>query len=226
MPPVNEIPTRDTSVVSNRAPAGRPTRNPRGILRVHSVSSAGAVLVTALVATGAGAAHGQELSYADGASDVHLIQADDSTTLHGDMVNTDVTTVLVDHRNRRLKARFGFTDLARTGQGFVTLLQVRTSEGRRFNVVVVATPGGWRGQPVLQTLNGKELECASLRRAIDYDANTVKVSMGTDCLDRPRWVQVGLLALSSPTADTFYIDDAQHPDVPVRSTLSRKIRRG
>ena len=191
---------------------------------VHSVSRV-LVAVTALVVTGAGAAHGQELSYADSASDVHVIQADDSTTLHGDMVNTDVRSVRIDHGNRKIRAKFAFTDLARTGQVFITALSVRTSDRRRFRVVVDAL-NAWRGRSVLVTWNGREIECDSMRHAIDYDANTVKVSMRTDCLAEPRWVQVGLLAASTPDGTTVYVDDAQHADFPARSTWSSKVRRG
>jgi hypothetical protein len=196
---------------------------------VHSISrvAVGVAATTTLAVTGVGAAHGQELSYADGASDVHVFQADDTTTLVGDVVNTDVTSVSVDHRNRRLKAKYGFTDLARTGLGFVALLHLRTSERDRFNVLVVANTTSWRGGAVLETWSGKELECGSLRRTIDYDANTVKVSLGTDCLDEPRWVQVALEAASVQAEDNLvYIDDAQHADVPARGTWSRKVRRG
>ncbi len=193
---------------------------------VHSVLRVVGVAVTALLAaTGAGAAHGQDLSYADSASDVYLIQADDSTTLHGDMVNTDVRWVRIHHGNRRIKAKFGFTDLARTGEGFITALSVRTSDSRRFRVVVDAISAR-RGLSGLETWNGKELECASMHHAVDYDANTVKVSMGTDCIAEPRWLQVGLFVLSTPDGDTVYIDDAQHADVPRWSTWSSKIRRG
>jgi hypothetical protein len=189
--------------------------------------AAGVAATTALAVAGAGAAHGQQLSYADGASDVHVFQADDSTVLVGDMVNTDVTSVKVDHRNRRLKAKYGFTDLAHTGVGFVALLHLRTSERDRFNVLVVATSTSWRGGAVLETWNGRELECGSLRRAIDYDANTVRVSLGTDCLGKPRWVQVAVEAASVQAEDNLvYIDDAQHADVPAWGTWSRKIRRG
>jgi hypothetical protein len=180
---------------------------------------------TALAATGAGAAHAERLTYDDSASDVHVIQADDSTTLHGDMVNTDIRSVLVDHRERRIKGKFGFTDLARTGQVYIAALSVYTSDDRRFRLVV-DTLGPWRGRSVLETWNGKEVECDSLRHEIDYDANWVKVSLGTDCLAEPRWVRVGLVAVSTADGTTLYIDDGQHPDVPARSTWSSKIRRG
>lgn len=196
---------------------------------IHSISRVFVVAVTTLVATAtAGAAHAQKLSYADGASDVHVFQADDSTTLVGDVVNTDVRSVKIDHRNRKLKAKFGYTDLTRTGIGFAALLHVLSSEGRRFNVVVAAGTASWRGGAVLETANGKDLECASIRRTIDYDANTVKVSLGTDCLDEPRWVRVALEAASIQAEDNLvYIDDAQHADVPTQgTTLSGKIRRG
>jgi hypothetical protein len=180
---------------------------------------------TALAATGAGAAHAERLTYDDSASDVHVIQPDDSTTLHGDMVNTDIRSVLVDHRERRIKGKFGFTDLARTGQVYIAALSVYTSDDRRFRLVV-DTLGPWRGRSVLQTWIGKEVACDSLRHEIDYDANHVTVSLRTDCLSEPRWVRVGLVAASTPDGVTVYIDDAQHPDVPGRSNWSSKIRRG
>jgi hypothetical protein len=197
---------------------------------IHSISRVvvGLVAVTTLTATSAGAAHAQKLSYADGASDVHVFQADDTTTLVGDVVNTDVRSVRIDHRNLKLKAKFGYTDLTRTGVGFASVLHVLNSEGRQFDVVVAAGAASWRGGAVLQKPNGKELECASIRRSIDYDANTVKVSLGTDCLGEPRWVRVALEAVSIQAEDDLlYIDDAQHPDIPTQGTTgSRKIRRG
>jgi hypothetical protein len=105
----------------------------------------------------------------------------------------------------------------------------------RFIVVISVGPGSWRGdRPLLAKANGKNfknLECASIRRLIDYDANTVKVSLGTDCLGEPRWVRVaGKVAsvASIPGADggLYYADDAQRPDVPATVTWSGKIRRG
>jgi hypothetical protein len=193
---------------------------------VQSICRVFGVVVTLLVVT-AGAAHAQKLSYADGASDVHVFQADDTTTLVGDVVNTDARSVRIDHRNRVLKAKFGYTDLARTGVAFAAILHVLSSEGRQFNVVVAAGTGSWRGGAVLETANGKELECTSLRRSIDYDANTVKVSLGTDCLDDPRWVRVALEVASIQAEDDLvYIDDAQHPDIPDQGTYSSKVRRG
>ena len=191
----------------------------------HSISRVVIVAAAALAAIGGGAAHGQELSYADGASDVHLLQPDNTATLYGDMVNTDVVSVLVDHRNRQIKAKFGFTDLARTSQRFIAALSVRTSDSRRYRVVVNAL-SSWRGETAIETWNGKEVECASIRHAIDYDANTIKLSMDTDCLEKPRWVQVGLVTASTPDGNTVYADDAQRPDFPLWNVWSSKVRRG
>jgi hypothetical protein len=194
---------------------------------IHTIPRIFAVVVTTLVAT-SGAAHAEKLSYVDSASDVHVFQADDTTTLVGDVVNTDVRSVRIDHRNRKLKAKFGYTDLTRTGVGFVSVLHVLSSEGRSLNVIVAAGRASWRGGAVLETAAGRDLECPSIRRTIDYDANTVKVSLGTDCLGEPRWVRVALEAASIQADDNLvYIDDAQHADVPTQgTTLSRKIRRG
>jgi hypothetical protein len=208
---------------------------------VHPISrvAVSAATVTALTVTGAGASHAQKLSYADGASDVYALHDDDSTTLVGDVVNTDVRSVTIDHRNRTFKAKFGYTDLARTGNGFLVNLHVLTSNGTQFLVYVSAassTPGSWRGdRPLLAKGNGKSpknVECASIRRSIDYEANTLKVSLSTDCLGEPRWVRVALKAASVqvgglPEDGVLYVaDDAQRPDVPPTITLSGKIRRG
>jgi hypothetical protein len=192
--------------------------------RVHSASLV-AMAVMVLLATGAGTAHSEQLTYADAASDVHLL-TDNTATLYGDMVNADVVSVFVDHRNRRLKAKFTYTDLARTGVGFVSMLAVRTADSNRFRITVNAGGGRWSGHTTLETWNGKELECESMRHSIDYDANTVKVSMGTDCLEKPRWVKVGLVAASSPDGDAVYVDDAQRPGYPPYDTWSNKVRRG
>jgi hypothetical protein len=197
------------------------------ISRVAAAATLTIAATTALVVATAGTAYAQELSYADTASDVHAFQPDNSTVLIGDVVNTDVTTVTVDHRNKRLKATYRYTDLDRTGQGFVALLHLRTSDRVRFNVLVVAGTASWRGVHALETWNGKELECGSLRHSIDYDTNVVKVSLENKCLKKPRWVQVALEAASiQDDPDVVYIDDAQHPDIPDAGTWSRKIRRG
>ncbi len=197
------------------------------IARLARFTTLVAAVTTTLAVAGTGVAHAQQLSYADTASDVHAFQPDDSTVLVGDVVNTDVTKVTVDHRNKRLKATYRYTDLDRTGQGFVAVLHVRTAKRARFNLLVVAGTASWRGVHVLETWNGREIECGSMRHSIDYDANVVKVSLDRDCLKEPRWVQVALEAASiQDDPDLVYIDDAQHPDIPDVGTWSTKIRKG
>ncbi|HEX5985835.1 MAG TPA: hypothetical protein VFY86_04905 [Nocardioides sp.] len=197
------------------------------IPRLATITTLVAAVTTTLAVAGTGVAHAQELSYADNASDVHAFQPDGSTVLVGDVVNTDVTSTTVDHRNKRVKATFRYTDLDRTGQAFVALLHLRTSDGKRFNLPVVAGPASWRGEAALETWNGKELDCGSLRHSINYDADVMKVSLDRECLKEPRWVQVALEAASiHDDPNLVYIDDAQHPDVPDVGTWSRKIRKG
>ena len=109
------------------------------IPRLATITTLVAAVTTTLAVAGTGVAHAQELSYADNASDVHAFQPDGSTVLLGDVVNTDVTSTTVDHRNKRVKATFRYTDLDRTGQAFVALLHLRTSDGKRFNLPLVRT---------------------------------------------------------------------------------------
>ena len=185
------------------------------------------VAVLTLLLAIAGAAHAQKLSYADTASDVYVFNPHDTTTLVGDVVNTDVRSVRIDHRDQVLKAKFRHTDLAKTGVGFAELLHVLSSDGRRFNVFVSAGKSAWHGTAALETSSGKKLKCAALHPSIDFDANTGEVSMGTDCLNEPRWVRVALEAFSIQAEDDLlYIDDAQHADIPKQGTWSSKIRRG
>jgi hypothetical protein len=198
------------------------------IPRLARITTLVAAVSTTLAVAGTGVAHAQALSYDDSASDVHVFQPDDSTVLVGDVVNTDVRSVTVDHRNKRLKAKYRYTDLTRTGTGFVALLHLRTSDAKRFNLLVVATADtSWRGGAALETWNGRPLTCGSLRHSINYDTNVIKVSLENDCLKKPRWVQVAMEAASiQEDPNLVYIDDAQHPDVPDVGTWSRKIRKG
>jgi hypothetical protein len=61
--------------------------------------------------------------------------------------------------------------------------------------------------------------CDGISSKVDGAKNTLRVSVPTNCLKRPRWVRMGLLYYVHPHDDVYLADDALGPDV--RKYLSR-----
>ena len=66
-----------------------------------------------------------------------------------------------------------------------------------------------------------QVPCDGISSKVDRAKNTFRVSVPTDCLNRPRWVRMGLLYYVHPHADVYLVDDSLGPDF---RKLFRRLR--
>ncbi len=143
------------------------------------------------------------------------------------VTNGDVVRTTIAHTATRVAVRVKFADLKRTGELRGDFLSLRTNEGVRREVSLMAGPGMWRGQVEMTRPNGRPVRYA-VRHQINYDTNVVRVSFPRRCVSAPRWVQLGLGSMWAGSGmETFYMDDAQL-DGQVGDVLawSPRVRRG
>jgi hypothetical protein len=186
--------------------------------------------VVALVVP-AGTASAATLSIGDATDDTFLGQYDeasDTTTYApaGSQRNVDLEKVVVKHTARSVVAKASYTDLARSGHQFMYALRLRTNEGVKRDVNVDTLFSGWKGNVTLSKPNGNEVRCRGLSHAIDYAADTVRVTVPRRCLSAPRWVQAFTAAIGFSETGDFYIDHGHRADMVEKVTWSARIRRG
>jgi len=183
-----------------------------------------ALATTAVIAASV-PAHAAKLVLTDPAGDVWA-QAETSTQI-GTRVNGDLVKTVVNHTAKRVVVKAKYTDLRKTADTFGFIYYLRTNEGVRRGVDVLAGPGHRRGVSELTKGRAdKKVACAGLTHAVDYTANTVTLSVPRSCLSNPRWVQVQPGAVTLSSSDfAFTIDDAQSTSSEPH-TWSAKVRRG
>lgn len=201
-----------------------------------------AVVLTATAALGAPtAAHAERAVTQDPAGDAVLVDtttepAPDAeggqipSTPAPEFTAVDITRTVVDHRADRLRVTVRFRDLRSTQLHF-TAIRVRTPQ-RRFGIDIERMRGRSQGAATLTGAGGRTVECRGLRWSIDNDTDRVVASLPTSCLDAPRWVQVGVGAISLDSAlgsgvEEVFADDGQRADA-IRDNLKKgpKVRRG
>jgi hypothetical protein len=141
---------------------------------------------------------------------------------------TDVVRTAVAHGAKRLRVRVAFRALERDPFQFM-VIRVRTPHGSY--EALVERLGG---RPIASIHRGpRALDCDSLGAKVDLRTDTVTASLPTSCLDAPRWVQIGVGAVSvsgqqgNPELGAVYADDA-HRDGAIRDNIATgpKVRRG
>jgi hypothetical protein len=152
----------------------------------------------------------------------------DEATPAPDHAGTDVVRTAVAHGAKRLRVRVAFRALERDPFQFI-VIRVRTPHG---NYELVVERLG--GKPITSIdLGRRTVDCDGLGAKVDRRADTVTASLPTSCLDAPRWVQIGVGAVSvsgqqgNPELGAAYADDA-HRDGAIRDNIATgpKVRRG
>lgn len=141
---------------------------------------------------------------------------------------TDVIRTAVAHGAKRLRVGVAFRALERDPFQFI-VIRVRTPQG---NYELLVERLG--GKPITSIDRGpRTVDCDGLGAKVDLRADTVTASLPTSCLDAPRWVQIGVGAVSvsgqqaNPELVAAYADDA-HRDGAIRDNIATgpKVRRG
>lgn len=125
-------------------------------------------------------------------SDPFLVSGSDVPVPAPDSTTADITSTTVDHRFRRLDVTMAVRDVRRSFSDTV-VMRVRTPQ-RGFTVWAER-----RGSQTVTSLAGRrsELTCRRLATTVDRTTDTIRVSLPTACIGDPRWVQVGVILVSS-----------------------------
>ncbi len=177
------------------------------------------------------AAHGEKVVTDDAVGDVvSLTESGDvaEAVPAPDYAGVDVVRTAVAHGTKRLRVSVRLRALRRDHLQF-TVIRVDTREARY--EIVVERLGG---RPITSMSRGKKhVECRGLKANVDLGADTVSASLPTSCLSAPRWVKVGVGAVSlatdpaSPELAVAYADDAHRAgEIRDRIALGPKVRRG
>ena len=142
----------------------------------------------------------------DAANDVSSSTDDGPFVRTPSRIEGDIRSSGVGHLPRRVLVAIGFAQLTQTTELTGHLFRLRTNRGKVRWVTVVAGPGHWAGRTVMQKPSGRRVKCR-LGTTIDYAADRVRVSIPRRCLSRPRWVSVGIGAVSVE-GDVYFADDA------------------
>ena len=171
--------------------------------RLSTVVIAAATGLALLVPT---EAHAGSYVRPDPASDVSSSTGDGPFVRTPSRIEGDIRSSGASHMPRRVQVAIGFAQLTQSTELTGHLFQLRTNKGRVRVVTVLAGPGHWAGRTVMQKPNGRRVRCRFGTR-IDYVTDRVTVSIPRRCLGRPRWVKVGIIAVTIED-DVFFADDA------------------
>ena len=169
----------------------------------------GVALMMAFPAT---AAFGQTAIHHDAAHDViktNFMTGEGSVAVPRNKT-ADIVGVRFTHTNRRAVTTMRLRDY---GGRWVYNGLIKTQTR---NFVVAGRGHDARKQFVL--LKGIEdpilVPCDGISSKVDRVKNTFRVSVPTDCLNRPRWVRMGLLYYVHAHNGRFLADDSLGPDLP------------
>jgi len=203
--------------MSTRTSAPNSSRFVLRSIRPFVVASMCAAFVAAAPAT----AQAQTVSDADTVGDMITFNQDDAVVLAPERTVNDVSHTSMAHRARRVAIEVDYVDLKkRTGEFQSLHVFMKTNEGARRDVTLIAEPHLWSGATMMFRGNGASMRCA-VRHVIDYEANVMRVSFPGRCASNPRWVKFRIQA-SAQGADGYFADDALS-DSPIDSQDSNDL---
>ena len=146
------------------------------------------------------AAHAETVVVDDAAGDVVTALTDPLLLSGGneepvpapDSTSPDITSTTIDHRDHRLDVTMSFRDL-RASFSDTVVMRIRTPRAR------FAVYAERRGNQTMTAslIRRTDRVCRGLTTTVEPGADRIAVSVPTDCLNDPRWVQVGVVVLST-----------------------------
>jgi hypothetical protein len=165
----------------------------------------------------------------DGSGDVwelHFAPEGESTATRADVPAADVTRAFVRHATSALRIRMRFANLRRVGVQFYNV-QIGTPRNVYF-AQVRSAPGARRGTHSFDF--GEGTGCRRMTHRIDYADNVVTMRIPRRCLERPRWVRVGLenslLIEGSNGEEEHVYTDNPHNHGSFSDEVTRRLYRG
>jgi hypothetical protein len=130
----------------------------------------------------------------------------------------DYVKVKIWHQVKYVRVVGKFRRLDRVGAGLSQVVSIRTPGGEVRSFQVVAGPGMWRG--VDDDADGQH--CV-VGHKVNYRRDRFSMRISRACLDRPRWVRVGV-GFVSFNRRGFFADDAQLRKVRDQLTWSPRLQ--
>ena len=128
---------------------------------------------------------------------------------------TDIVTTTIDHRDDAVTVVVGFKDLH--PRQYLDLTAYVTTDSTGSRLPTQATALTYLGESSIDVydIDGSS-RCAAASVAIDYDINTVTMSVPRGCLGEPRWIEARVVAATmrydeataGPRGDAVWEDDA------------------
>lgn len=192
------------------------------------------VLAPALAAVllAPGAAHAERVVTRDAAGDVQAIdvRSEDYDLPAPDHATSDITRTRVDHGLSTLEVTVRFRDLR--GAPLLRMdVRVRTPQGGYY--LTMTRLGGKPARRTILRKSGRAVDCPDYASHFDGPGDTVTLSVPTECIRSPRWVQVGVMSTGTRDASfdppplAYYVDDGQRGTLRERGIqLGLRVQRG
>ena len=127
----------------------------------------------------------------------------------------DYVKVKIWHQVKHVRVVGKFRQLDRRGTGLTQIVSIRTPGGHERAFAVYAGPGLWEGMT-----EGDENCVVGYRVNFERDRFSMRISRA--CLDRPRWVRVGVGIITGNRSAVF-ADDSQLRAVRSELTYSPRL---
>ena len=181
-----------------------------------------ALLVAALLTGGlTGPAQAERYIHRDPAKDVRkvaLMSTDDDGFVHAPRRRQgDYVKVKMWHQVRAVRVVGKFRQLDRKGNGVIQIVTIKTPDGSERSFSVLAGPGFWKGVD-----DDEEGTNCVIGHRVNYRKNRFSMRISRACLDRPRWVRVGVGFITLNDRAVF-ADDAQLAKVRDDLTYSPRL---
>ena len=181
-----------------------------------------ALLVAALLTGGlTGPAQAERYIHRDPAKDVRkvaLMSMDDDGYVRAPRRRQgDYVKVKMWHQVRAVRVVGKFRKLDREGNGVIQIVTIRTPDGAERSFSVLAGPGFWKGVD-----DDEEGTNCVIGHRVNYRKNRFSMRISRACLDRPRWVRVGVGFITINDKAVF-ADDAQLDKVRDDLTFSPRL---
>ena len=196
-----------------------------------TVAAAGALVAAALAVgtppiSAAVEAPSSQLVLRDGAGDVWKFYPDTERSVRlANFPRADVLRTVVRHGDARLRIRMRFADIRRVGTQLYWV-HIRTRL-HQYDAVLTSEPGARRGRRYFQGDDGSR-SCEGFARSIRYADDVVRFSIPRECVQEPRWVQVGIFnQLSFRDRGPRYFDTPFNHESPATNAVeSRRLYAG
>jgi hypothetical protein len=179
-----------------------------------------AVLAVALLSAGlAGPAEAERYIHRDPARDVRKVNifstTDEGLVRAPHRKQGDYVKVKIWHQVKHVRVVGKFRQLERKGAGLTQIVSIRTPGGHERAFAVYSGPGLWKGMT-----EGDE-NCVVGHR-VNFERDRFSMRISRACLDRPRWVRVGVGVITGNDSAVF-ADDSQLRRVRNQLTYSPRL---